>query len=427
MISLGRSTVGAAQFEAGPVASSRVDLALLVCAFFLQRFTLAFHNSLLFFDIVPATAILLHQFFAGRLVIDFDRLVWFLIAWVAITGAVWLNFQPTMLPSFLELTLVYALFMLKRSSAPDAYKDTLRTFQFLAGMLGVLAIVQFVAQFAVDGRQLIRFFGIFPDTVFTSRVNTIIPIGGSFLIKSNGIFLQEPSSLSQLMALGILIEVLEFGRPKYLFILTLGLLLAYSGTGLLLLLFFFPLAAIGNKNARLPAVAVVCIALIFVGTGSIDSSEFTSRIGEFNDTNASGFSRYISPFWLAKENFDTSPLPALLMGHGSGTMDAFANAADPWYIGFAGTWIKLFYEYGLIGTFLFFCFLIACLMKSMCPRLVVAAILFSYVFQGGELLNTSFLIMMIVLCTLSGAQKLRGDAVRSGHRAPAFAIDPVTR
>lgn len=78
------------------------------------------------------------------------------------------------------------------------------------------------------------FFGAVPDILFgklhEGTMNTIHPIEGlGSLIKSNGIFLGEPSDLLQIIALGILIEVLEFRRPQYLCIMAFGFLTAYSG------------------------------------------------------------------------------------------------------------------------------------------------------------------------------------------------------
>jgi hypothetical protein len=111
---------------------------------------------------------------------------------------------------------MYFLFTLKKPAAVGNYKSALQGFQFLVLILSFLAIVQFFAQFIVDGRELVQFFGMVPDYLLASYttsggVNTIIPITeGSSFIKSNGIFLTEPSTLSQITALGILIEVLEF-------------------------------------------------------------------------------------------------------------------------------------------------------------------------------------------------------------------------
>jgi hypothetical protein len=257
----------------------------------------------------------------------------------------------------------------------------------------------------VDARELVNFYGILPDFLFgVERAGALITsrmLEGSSLIKSNGIFLGEPSTLSQITAFGILIEVLEFRRPRYLLVMALGFLVAYSGTGLMTLLLLLPLAGLRNGRAGLSALLVVMFVLGLFATGIIDPSAFVSRVGEFEDTRASGFQRFVSPFWLAAEQIDTASLQALLLGSGPGTVKFGAHEA--WYThGYASTWVKIFYEYGIIGVFIISCFLAFCLRRSRCPGLVLAAIIFAHLFLTEEL------PIMIVLCTLSGPEPRRG-------------------
>jgi hypothetical protein len=384
-----------------------IDIALLVCALFLQRFSLSFGNSLMSLDLVPVVFILIHQFASGRLLILYDRLLWFLGLGLVATCSLYLNFNSGMLPSYALFIVMYFLFTLSRPASADRYKSTLQAFQFLVLVLAALAIAQFFAQFVVDGRELVRFYGIIPDFLLSSYaiggVNTIIPIAeGSSLIKSNGMFLVEPSTLSQMTALGILIETLEFRRPRYLLFLAFGYLLSYSGTGLMMLLLFLPLAGLVHLRAILYGLLVIIFGFVLSVTGVVDLSVFTSRVGEFQDPRASGFVRFVGPFWLAADYFDLASLRALLLGNGPGTTGAFTAQDRFWYSGgMTGTWIKLFYEYGLIGSFVFLLFLAACCRRTLCPSLVMAAVFFSYVIAG-NFLNTPFLTVMIVLLTLNG-------------------------
>jgi hypothetical protein len=196
-------------------SEARVDIAVLVSALFLQRFSLSFGNSLMSLDVIPTICILLYQFLAGKLLISHDRFIWFLSVVFLATCSLYLNFNSGMLPSYSEFIIMYFLFTLIKPNGANRYTSTLQAFQFLVMVMSVLAIAQFFAQFVVDGRQLVQFFGIVPDFLLASYsgggVNTIIPIyEGSSLIKSNGLFLSEPSTLSQITALGILIEILEF-------------------------------------------------------------------------------------------------------------------------------------------------------------------------------------------------------------------------
>jgi hypothetical protein len=309
-----------------------------------------------------------------------------------------------MLTSYFLFLVLYSLLTLKRPFAPDRYKGTLQTFQFLVMIISYLAVAQFVAQFLVDGRALINFFGIVPDFLLGASfedggMNTIIPItAGSPLLKSNGIFLVEPSALSQIMALGILIEILEFRRQRYLLIMALGLLMAYSGTGLMLLLLFLPLIGLRNNRAALSALFVVLFGLGLFATGIVDVSAFLGRVGEFEDVNQSGFQRFVAPFWLAAQDFDTAPLQALLLGNGPGTTKIFAGTT--WYGAHGVTWVKLLYEYGVIGSIVFIFFFASSFRKTICPRLLIPAIFFYYFLLDGMLLNPSFVTITIVLCTL---------------------------
>ena len=380
-------------------SETRIDIALLVSALFLQRFSLQFGKTFLVLDLVPVAFILLHQFLSGKLLIHYDRLLWFLAVGLAATCSLLLNFKS--LTSYSLFLTLYSLMTLSRPSTADEYKSTLQVFQFLVMVLSCLAVAQFVAQFVVDGRRLIMFYGMVPDFLLpvpkNGGLNTIHPIEGSTLLKSNGLFLGEPSTLSQITALGILIEVLEFRRPRYMLVMVLGFLLAYSGTGLLTLLLFLPLAGLRHGRVALSALLVVMFALGLFVTGIIDLSVFVSRSGEFEEGGSSGFARFVAPISLAAELFDTGSLQAFVVGTGPGTGSSIH------------TWLRPFYEYGLIGSCVVVCFWASCLRGSRCPGPVLAALSFTYLFETG-FLDASILTIIMVLCTLHGPERRRGRA-----------------
>jgi hypothetical protein len=391
-------------------SATRADTLLLIAALFLQRFLVPFHGTYLQLDLVAIGTILLHQFFSGRLLIPYDRLLWFLLFALAATSALLLNFEGYMLSGYLQFTVFYALFTLRRPSNLDRYAETLHTFQFLVMLLSCVAVGQFVAQFAVNGTALGNFYGIFPDSLFA--YHNYSRTFGPGIIKSNALFLGEPSTLSQLTALGILIEVMEFGRPKYLLAMALGFLVAYSGTGLMLLS-FLPLAGLRHGKAGLSVLLVITFMLGLAVTGIIDLSAFSSRVSEFDTRGTSGYSRFVSPFILAANQFKSVPLPQLLVGSGPGTIKFFASTwENHWYTGgFAEDWIKILYEYGTIGTFIFIWFLVFSFRRSQCPGLVRAAIIFAFIFLEGGM------ILAIPLCTLT-APKLRGRIAAANQYGP---------
>jgi hypothetical protein len=374
----------------------RTDFALLASALFLQRFSIPYGNTFVPLELVSIGLILARQFVVGRLLIQYDRLLWFLVLAFALTCSLWVNFKSTMLSGYLLFVTFFFLFTFSRRSTASQYRSTLQVFQVLVVVLSCLAVVQLVAEIFGANEQLTNFYGIFPDFLFgRAQVDRHEFNGELFHFRSNGIFLAEPSFLSQMTALGILIEVLEFRRPRYIVAMMLGFLLSYGGTGLMLLGTFLPLAGLRHSRAGLAALLVVVFALGLVVTGMVDVSAFSSRIGEFEDARASGFSRFVAPFWLLAEQFRTESAQELLLGHGPGT--AKIIAAEAWYTGnFAAVWIKIFIEYGMVGMFILSCFLAACLRKSRCPGIVIAAIIFAWLFLQGLMTIT------IALCTLSG-------------------------
>jgi hypothetical protein len=390
-------------------SATRIDIALLVSALFLPRFAVPFGNTLLGLDFAPIALILLHQFLAGKMLIQYNRLLWFLGFALTITCSLLLNFNSTMLTGYFQFMIFYLLFTFSRPSTTDQYKSTLEAFQFLVMLLSCLAMVHVAAEFVGEGDRLIHFYGIFPDFLF-GIAHVDQNWGPPSHFRSNGIFLTEASFLSQMTALGILIEVLEFRRPRYLIVMALGFLLSYSGTGLMLLLVFLPLTGLRDGRAGLSALLVVMFALGLFATGIIDLSAFTSRVGEFEDTRASGFARFVSPFLLAAKQFDTVSLQKILLGSGPGTVKFIIDPTSS----FAATWIKILYEYGIIGSFIFVCFLAACLRRSRCPGLVVAAIIFAFVFLQGMMTIT------IALCTLSGPEPRRRHIGGSSQYQPSF-------
>jgi hypothetical protein len=394
--------------------TTHIDIAVLVAALFLQRFSLPFGDTFLQLDLVAIGIIFLHQFLSGKLLIQYDRLLWFLGFALAVTCSLFLNFKSTMLTGYAQFVIFYSFFMFKKPSTADRYKGTLQSFQLLVMIISCIGVMQFLAQFVADSAKLMNFYGIFPESLLGRAQVDAHPFTGSSLFRSNGLFLAEPSTFSQITAFGILIEVLEFRRPRYLLVMALGFLVAYSGTGLTILLLFLPLAGLRHSKAGLSVLFVVIFAVGLFATGALDLSGFTSRVGEFQDTRASGFSRFVSPFWLAAEQFATASFQGLLLGNGPGTAKIIAG--ETWYTnGFAATWIKLLYEYGIIGVFVISCFIASCFKRSRCPGLVVAAIIFAYVFLQGSM------TIALVLCTLSGPKPRPDRAQQSSpYRSPSL-------
>jgi hypothetical protein len=408
-------------------SASRVDFALLASALFLQRFNLPFFTGFggkpVSLVIAPATMILAYQFASGRMFIQYDRFLWFFLLVLAATSSLLLNFENRMITSYSLFLVLYSLFTLRRPSTADQYKSTLQSFQLMVLILSCIAIAQFPAQLLVNPRKLLMFYGIFPDTLLppldNAGVNTrgIVSAAGS-LIKSNGIFLAEASTMSQVAACAVLIEVLEFRRRRYLVVLTLGLLLTYSGTGISILLVSLPLAALVNRRAQSSVLLLSLFVIGLLTTEIIHLSMFTVRVGEFEQTGSSGFLRFVAPFWMTVDYFDAGSLQQMLFGNGPGGIGFVPSSRI--YSGSGDTWFNCIYEYGLVGTLVFACFFGFCFRGSRSQIPLTVGLVFHYLFTGNNLLDISLLIIIVVLCTLSGPEPQRARADETSQSRSSF-------
>ncbi|HZE92727.1 MAG TPA: hypothetical protein VE029_13615, partial [Rhizobacter sp.] len=210
--------------------------------------------------------------------------------------------------------------------------------------------------------------------------------------KSNGFFFKEPSGFSFVMAFSILCEMALFKRMRRIAVYGLGLLLSYSGTGILALAIglMFPF---GLKTAmRIGIIAIVGL-LIFLLFGDALNLSFTlSRIGEFNAESSSGYIRYIAPMRLISELVDSDPWTAFV-GHGPGTILRATRVYefhDP-------TWAKLLFEYGLFGFTSFLMLMGFSMSRSKAPIQIRVTLFVNWLIMGGHLLTPESVLMIYVL------------------------------
>jgi hypothetical protein len=187
------------------------------------------------------------------------------------------------------------------------------------------------------------------------------------------------------------------------------------------LIICLPLASLVRGRAMRYVLLLPIFVFGLAITGIVDLSVFVGRMGEFEDTRTSGHGRFIGPFWLLGDYLHLASVREWVIGNGPGTTAAFTGQFRFWYTGgMTATWIKLLYEYGLVGSFIFVSFLAGCCRRTPCPSIIVVAVFFSYVFLGGNLISTPFLAIMIVLLTLSGPKSRRDHIDATNEYRPSF-------
>jgi hypothetical protein len=371
---------------------------MLISTLFLTRFALTLGErelSLPLVVVLSGSALLI---VTGAVQVSHTRVLLFCTAMAAMAvasvlgGAVRVSWA-----SYLNVVLVYACYL---GVAPDdrEFERAIGLFRALMVVISIAGILQFFAQVVVKGPTLFTFAGIFPAPIISHGFNYVIPAPGlGGLNKSNGFFLVEPSSFSQLTALAIIIE-LEFFKPSWrLAVFGTGLVLSFSGTGLLLFLATVPLYMIRRGWGGLLLLAFPAGLLAAALLAGPKLAALLNRLSEFGSDQSSAFARFLSPFYL----FDEYLFPQMdttLFGMGPGSIEPYFKLTafqlhDP-------TWGKLIFEYGLVGAALFMTFVLHCFFSGTRSIWLAAALFFNYLILGGNLVDARVQVLIVVLVVL---------------------------
>ncbi|MGE0745896.1 MAG: hypothetical protein AB7K86_11640 [Rhodospirillales bacterium] len=359
---------------------------MLVAAYFLPRFAVGLGERELPLTLVVTLICIALLLITGGLRLSTARLIGFAVAAAClIAAATFGQGLRVSASSFGQLLVLYACYAFVLADDADLHRRVLKVFRALALILAACGIVQFAAQFAVPGGQLFTFEGLVPDAILSKGWNTTIPMAdGQAVFKANGFFLLEPSHFSQLMALALIVELLFFRLTWRVAVLGVALGLAFSGTGLAMLVIFGPLLLVRRGHAA-PVLAALALGIaLALFAGDLGLGSLFQRVGEFDDSYSSGFARFLSPFYLF-EDFQLSSLAATLFGLGPGSIDNFFNALR--YTVHDPTWGKLFFEYGLVGFVPLMSYVGYCLFAHARSGWLSAALFFQYLLLGGYLLD----------------------------------------
>lgn len=300
--------------------------------------------------------------------------------------------------SLLAILVSYTLFVVGPSARFDR-SQVLPIFLFYARLCAALGIIQYLAQFA--GVKIFSFMLTVPalEPVLVERMFNYNPIlaYGSSIIRSNGFFLVEPSTFSQLLALAFAIDLFLFRRFWYLPLYGVAYIFSNSGTGLLILCVGLLIYTIFDwRNfGRLAASGVIAAAVIGLAAFALPDQfeSIAGRADEVNSTGSSGYARYVAQFDLiARYGGEMRSL----IGWGPGALER----ADGFKPGSSNPSLKLYFDYGLLGLGLFWTFLISAIWRRDIVLLPILAIV-QFQLGGGSLLFTPLLVMMAMLCIWS--------------------------
>jgi hypothetical protein len=343
----------------------RFSALILISAIVLQRIGLFSGTSYL--SIVGPVGLMLAALgvMQQALAISRARMVIFiaLLAWIMV-GAVMQAVFPesfgtgTSWLSLLEFIALSAFGVLVFADPVDERRFfALVNAIFLA--LAIAGCAQFLLQFI--GLSLFSFSGFVPaNMLLEGPFNTVIPIGTTSYMKSNGLFLVEPSVFSQFMALAIIIEMLMFRRLLYVGAFLVALMFSLSGTGWVMILSFVLTASfslgvrglvLSFVTAAIGFLAVAALAVLFPSGFEF----FLSRTSEIFHIGSSGYDRFVTPWKLAGFVFSREPWAALY-GLGAGASEHLAMRPNWSFV--MNPPVKIGLEFGIPGFVLYFLFLL---------------------------------------------------------------------
>jgi len=369
--------------------------AMLVAALLLPRFALTFGQRELSLTVVISLTSVAVLAVMGELRLDPVRVGLFCLAIACMLVSAMLGSGGRIsAASFLLLVCLYSTFIFVLRDGDGHFAVTLRVFRFLAFFIAIAGICQFIGQFAIRGDTLFTFEGTLPDAILSHGFNYVIPMGIGELNKANGFFLVEPSSFSQLMALAIIVEFAFFAPSWRLGVLGLAMLLAYSGTGLILFAVFVPALLIHRGHGRLVLLSIAGAFAVIVFSDALHLTALMERANEFSSDRSSAFARFLSPFYLFND-FIFPKVQTTLFGMGPGAIEPFFNALE--YEVHDPTWGKLFFEYGVVGTIPFVVFVCYCIFVRARSPWVSAAMFLNYLILGGNLVDARLQALMLVM------------------------------
>lgn len=368
----------------------------LFASIFLQRFAIPVGEDGLAINLLVTLAVLSVLAIRGVFSLDPVRTVMFFALGTAVSLSTALNAGTASLPSMVLMLVMYVPFTLALNVTDGVFRGCVSAFQKMVLVCAICGVAQFVAQFVIGSDNLFTFHGFVPESFLLPNFNTANPLTwDSPYYKSNGFFLLEPSTFSQYLAIAIVLELLFYGVTLRLLAFGIALPTSYSGTGLVLLVLLLPWLMLHLRayGAIVGGLAFIGLAVFFGSLWNIDA--LLNRINEFQSEDSSANARFIAGAWLIGE-FLLSSARDVVFGLGPGAYAQHTplvsyEAHDP-------AWAKMLFEYGLIGSAIFWPFFFVSLFGNSPSRWISTALLIGYFTFGGMLLDPRLQILILVFC-----------------------------
>ncbi len=355
-------------------------------------------NSLSIGTIIVPLVIILYLI-NGSLYIDLKTFVAFSIFLLAGIVSVYVNLssEEVSIASMALVLAVQAPLLFRPAGLEHVSRKIFDAYRDIMFYISIGAIISFILQFVIGAQYAFFIDFQLPSSLIMKGFTNINTLSyGSTTLKSNGIFFLEPSFFGQYLSIAAILEILTRQRMSRIAVFAAALLCSFSGTGIVTLGLFGTYVII--KRGSIVVFGGICliILIIYILGESIGIQAITGRTNEFATPGSSGHLRFITPFQLL-DHYAFTNLSTILFGRGPGAFATYTGtlefgATDP-------TWMKLILEYGFIGFFSYYTFLIIAISNIKNP--LAFPLLFVYSFLGGYLTNSPVVTTLLVLLVWS--------------------------
>jgi len=338
-------------------------------------------------------AMLGYGFLTGQLQFEPRRLAFFFTMLATLGLAQVMRPDSFSTTSFVMMTALTSTYIFTTRTLAVTTDDALRFFCNLTLLIALLGIGQFVIQFAGNDALTFPIETFVPQAFQTKGYNNITPLFyGSPLYRSTAFVMLEPSVFSQMCAIGFIAELCGRSRYVRLGIYVVALIVAYSGTGLMILAVSLPILVLMHGRWDLIGRGVFLVALILLLAEPLNLTVITDRFDEFQHTGSSGFARFVGWQDLFADRLWPSTTAALF-GHGAGSFES----ASVGYTAAQMAFTKIVFEFGVLGALVYFGYVFFCIYSNGAPRILQIAITVCTFMNGAYSPTLTGLLLSLLL------------------------------
>lgn len=361
---------------------------------------------------------------AGMVRVEPARLIFYCLMASVIGGVTALQGENISLPSLAFLMLLHLPYVVYMAGAERVMKTLFAVFLNVALFIAICGIGQYVLQFFVSPAYVFPLENFLPAELRVSGFNMQAPIAyGSSIYRANGIFMQEPSFFSQFLAIAVLVELLGPARLWRVALCTVAIMASHSGTGLIVLAVCLPVLVVVQRRWNLVVIAAITLLLLFLAAPYLHLDHLIARIGEFGSERSSAYERFVGGFRIFEASIAADPAK-LLFGYGAGSYRDLVHGLN--HPAAEMALFKIVIEYGLVGTLLYFGFVLFCIFGARGPFVLRLALVVT-LFLNGAYNTFVHSIALALLVWPSSSLKRNDEAGSKSSRRDFQMSDAVAR